>query len=180
MSRKVINTGYIAKSMLNMEMADKVYLVFGRPAVEPDIDLLIRVKQGAKKRIFAQIFSQKNFSKWGKKRKPNSIYWEKQIIIRNCISYCAKRKILTVSPENKARNTLQQTVRNDKNNRNDNNWSRLPKEDGSAIRKNLMRQATWNRHQMSIAMSKGRTSKYKRNNVHQPAFPSQLAVLLKT
>ena len=37
--------GYIAKLKLNMEKPDKVYLVFGRPAVEPDIDQLIRAKR---------------------------------------------------------------------------------------------------------------------------------------
>ena len=38
---------YLAESKFNMEKVDKVYLVFGRPVVEPDIDQLIQVKQTA-------------------------------------------------------------------------------------------------------------------------------------
>ena len=101
------------------------------------------------------------------------------LIIRNSISYLRSSEIPTVNAENIVRNTFQQTVRTDKNSRNDNNWSRLPKEDGSAIGKNLIRQ----RRETDIKCQKlcqGRTSIYKRDYTHQPTFPMQVTVLLKT
>ena len=80
-------------------------------------------------RVIAQIFSEKTSSKQGKKRKPYSTFRKKD---QKLYLIEQSEKSPTVSAENIARNTFQQTVRTDKNSRNDNNLSRLPKEDGSA------------------------------------------------
>lgn len=53
------------------------------------------------------------------------------------MNFPKSEKVPTVNAENITRNTFQQTVRTDKNSRNDNNWSRLPKEDGSAKERTL-------------------------------------------
>ena len=44
---------YLAESKFNMERADKVYLVFGRHVVEPEIDQLIRVKRTSMTGIYS-------------------------------------------------------------------------------------------------------------------------------
>ena len=44
---------YLAESKFNLERAEKVYLVFGRHVVEPEIDQLIRVKRTSMTSIYS-------------------------------------------------------------------------------------------------------------------------------
>lgn len=117
----------------------------------------------AEESIRADLF-RKNFLETRKKTKTILYTFRKQNNNQKLYYLSAQKvKFPTVSAENIARNTFQQTVRTYKNSRKDNNWSSLSKEDGSTKGKNLR---TRNRNQMSR-----HTSIYKRDNVHQPAFP---------
>ena len=80
-------------------------------------------------------FFQKKVSRYEEEYENHTLYtrWKKNKI-RNCNLTSTKVEIPTVSAENIARNTFQQTVRTANNSRNDNNWSKLPKEDGSAVK----------------------------------------------
>ena len=83
------------------------------------------------RREYSRRLFQKKFSRNEEKNENHTLTFRK-INKSETVYLNAQSENPTVIAENIARNTFQQTVRTDKNSRNDNNWSSLSKEDGLA------------------------------------------------